>query len=166
MKVLIVDGVNKTRGFSDELKNHENVVIADSALDSLDFSECRIIFVHTPPGFAVDLGDHRRNIIYGRFSGGGLLKTIYDEKEADGYRFKADFGQPEQINNVLYVIDKEEDWTREDLLLMMDIDTQLEKLHQPFVVADPFKKDPRLESAIGDLEGRAKEIIASRRSRR
>lgn len=166
MRVLIVDGVNKARGFSDELKHHKDVVITNSGLNSLDFSDCRIIFVHTPPGFSVDLGDLKRKIIYVRFSGGGLVNQIYDESENDGYRFKVEVDRPEQINNVLQVIDKEESWTREDVLQILDVDSQLEKLLQPFVTADPFKQDPNLADAITDLEKRANEVVIGRQNQR
>ena len=137
MKILIVDDEDRDRGFSDELINHEDVLIKDYEFEEIDFSNCRFIFEH------IGYFDHdldatlKAKIIHVEFSGAGTLRNEVLE-DAEGYKFKATIEKPEQINNILKIIDKDE-FSKEDLEMILGYDSELDKLLKPFVTSNPIE---------------------------
>ena len=114
MKIIIFDNPERQdRNFREALRQNIIVKISDNQ-DELDFDVCKIVFLHT--GDSGTFNDliitNKESIILIEFSGGGLKNAIYDN--ADGWKFKAKIESPEQVNNVLTIIDKEE-FTKEDV---------------------------------------------------
>ena len=155
MKVLIVDDINRERGFSDSLKKHLDIKIQKDNFNTLDFTHCKIIFKHDT--FNHQLSDELKpKIIYIEFTGGGTLKNEI-ESNSDGYKFKAKIENPEQVNNVLDIIDKPE-FTKDDLEMILNFDTKLEELLKQFESINPLaNKDLKAEKA--KLQERVNELL-------
>lgn len=137
MQILIVDDINSQRGFSDSLKNHPEVVIQNNNFTSLDFSNCKIIFKHDTFNhqLATEL---KEKIIFINFSGGGTLKNEMLD-DAAGFKFRATIETPEQINKILSIINKEE-FSREDMEMILNFDKKLEDLLEEFKNVLPLKE--------------------------
>lgn len=136
MKILIVDNKNRRRGFNDKLKKHKDVLMENKNFKDIDFSNCKFIFQHD--SFNYHLADElKAQIIHVRFSGARTLKNeVLDN--AEGYKFKATIENPEQINNILKIIDKDE-FSKEDLEMVLGYDSELDKLLKPFATSSQME---------------------------